>query len=231
VGAGIAGAADTSAGATGTLADAPGAGGMACVGAADDASPADGDVIVEKGGAASAVGGASGAVALCAAAGGAESSASDATRSGATRARARGRRQAMGREGSAIPHDAARAGPRVLVPCRPMTLDDLSKEEQLALGGLIRLMLRSDGDFSEAEEAQVNALGAELADPGRLWSVVSASAQAHRSDADIRAAAGRVTRPEVRALLRDALTRIARVGEMTREEQSLLDWLASLWGG
>jgi hypothetical protein len=61
--------------------------------------------------------------------------------------------------------------------------------------------------------------------------VVSASAQAHRSDADIRAAAGRVTRPEVRALLRDALTRIARVGEMTREEQSLLDWLASLWGG
>jgi uncharacterized tellurite resistance protein B-like protein len=111
-----------------------------------------------------------------------------------------------------------------------MTLDDLTREEQLALGGLIRLMLRSDGDFSEAEEAKVNALGARMADPARMWSVISASAQAHRSDADIRAAAAAVTRPDVRTLVREALADIAADGAITRDEQALLDWLTGLWG-
>jgi uncharacterized tellurite resistance protein B-like protein len=110
-----------------------------------------------------------------------------------------------------------------------MRLDDLTKDEQLALGGLIRLMLRSDGQFTAAEEEKVNQVGARLADAGRLWSVISASAQAYTNDAAIRRAASAVTRPEVRALLRDVLAEIASDGSVTETEQALLDWLASSW--
>lgn len=110
-----------------------------------------------------------------------------------------------------------------------MRLDDLSKDEQLALGGLIRLMLRSDGEFTEAEEEKVNQVGGRLADPGRLWSVISASAQSHMSDASIRTAAESVTRPEVRNLVREVLADVARDGSVTDTEQKLLDWLTSIW--
>jgi len=118
---------------------------------------------------------------------------------------------------------------RFLIPSAAMRLDDLSKDEQLALGGLIRLMLRSDGEFTDAEEEKVNQIGARLADPQRLWSVISASAQAHMSDASIRTAAESVLRPEVRALVREVLTEVARDGSVTESEQKLLDWLTSIW--
>ena len=110
-----------------------------------------------------------------------------------------------------------------------MRLDDLTLDEQLAFGGLIRLMLRGDGQFTEAEEERVNQLGARLADQARIWSVISASAQALVGDAAIRKAAAGVTRPAVRALVRDSLLEIARDGAVTESEQSLLDWLASIW--
>ncbi len=48
-----------------------------------------------------------------------------------------------------------------------MALDDLSRTEQPAPVGLIRLMRGSDGHFSEAEAAQVTLLDARLAGTAR----------------------------------------------------------------
>ena len=58
-------------------------------------------------------------------------------------------------------------------------------DEQLALGGLLRLVIRADGAFTEEEEQRVNELGDELGGRDALWKAISDSAQAFPEDADI----------------------------------------------
>lgn len=111
-----------------------------------------------------------------------------------------------------------------------MRLDDLDAQEKLALGGLIRLMIRSDGSFTETEEATVNAIGERLASRDAIWSVVSASAQAWPDDAAIRVAAGNVARAEARRVIFGLIGEIADDGEVTQSERELLDWLKQAWG-
>lgn len=110
-----------------------------------------------------------------------------------------------------------------------MGIAKLDDAEQLALGGLLRMMIRKDGDFSEAEEARVDALG--NANGGRevIWRVISRSAQALKDDAAIRAAATQVTRPEARTLILDALAQVADADGVTTGEAAMLDWLRSTW--
>ena len=111
-----------------------------------------------------------------------------------------------------------------------MTIDDLQDDERIALGGLVRMMIRSDGDFTEAEEETVNAVGERLlGGPGAMWRLISASAQACPDDAAIRAAADTVTRPEARTLIRDVLSEIAAGDEVSDEERALLAWLDERW--
>lgn len=110
-----------------------------------------------------------------------------------------------------------------------MKLDDLNRDEQHALGSLVRLMLRSDGEFTEAEESKVHALGQRLDAADRIWSVISASAQAHPDDAAMRASAANVTRAPVRDLIRNALADIADDGTVTGSEKKLLEWLDQAW--
>lgn len=111
-----------------------------------------------------------------------------------------------------------------------MRLDELTPDERLALGGLLRLMVRSDGDFSEAEEATINALGERLAgDPARMWSAISQSAQDCPTDDAIRTAVAAVARPEARALLRDAAREVAAGDEVVASEHALLVWLDGAW--
>ena len=112
-----------------------------------------------------------------------------------------------------------------------MTIDELAKDERIALGGLLRLMIRSDGDFTEAEEETVNQLGEELlGGAGEMWRVISDSAQACPRDADIRAAAAKVTRAEARTVILDLMRKVAAGDEVSAEEETLIGWLESLWG-
>lgn len=108
-----------------------------------------------------------------------------------------------------------------------MKLDDLDGDEKLALGGLLRMMIRSDGDFSEAEENAINAAGEPLG--GRLWPVISQSAQDCPQDADIRAAVARVTRAEARTLIRGVVQGLAESDLVSESEQGLLGWLDETW--
>ena len=110
---------------------------------------------------------------------------------------------------------------------RPMKLEDLDGDEKLALGGLLRMMVRSDGDFSEKEENAINAAGERLG--GRLWGVISQSAQDCPNDADIRAAVAKVTRAEARALIRGVVAEIAESDLVSESEHQLLGWLDESW--
>ena len=109
------------------------------------------------------------------------------------------------------------------------TLEDMTEDERLALGGLIRIMLRLDGSFSNTEEAHVEEAGEKLGSVEGLWSVISKSAQELRSDEEVRQKVLQVERKAVRSAIIDALTLIARAESIVPAEQSLLDWLATTW--
>lgn len=111
-----------------------------------------------------------------------------------------------------------------------MNIDQLSESERMALGGLIRLMVRSDGDFSEEEEARIDAIG-ELRAGGRaaMWKLISDSAQALPSEDAIREAAVAVVRDDARTALLVILTSIAEEGGITDSERALIDWLRQSW--
>lgn len=113
-----------------------------------------------------------------------------------------------------------------------MQLSDLSEEEQHVFGGLIRLLLRSDGDFSQAEETMVDSLGARIGDgPGSLWNVISESAQNYPDDAQIRRAAPSVTRPAARDFMLGVLDEIAASDGLAQEETKLIEWVRTAWAG
>jgi hypothetical protein len=111
-----------------------------------------------------------------------------------------------------------------------MKLTDLSAAERLALGGLVRLLVRADGEFTEAEEQQVDRVGEELGGARLLWSAISDSAQAFRTDQDVRRAGLEVERPEVRRLILDVLTRVALSDSLAPGEDGILQALRSHWG-
>lgn len=110
-----------------------------------------------------------------------------------------------------------------------MKLTDLTRDEQLALGGLVRLMIRADGVFTPEEEERVTAIGDELGGGGLLWRIVSDSAQAFRTDADLRRAATSIRRTEARELVLGVLTSVAVADTVTPGEQGLIDALRAAW--
>ena len=111
-----------------------------------------------------------------------------------------------------------------------MTINELQQEERIALGGLLRLIIRSDGDFTVAEEETVNQLGEKhLGSAADLWSLISDSAQASPNDAASRASAAKVTRPAARAVILELVREVAAGDEVTADEAALIVWLEASW--
>lgn len=111
-----------------------------------------------------------------------------------------------------------------------MTINELDHDERIALGGLLRLIIRSDGDFTVAEEETVNQLGVKhLGDAAELWSLISNSAQAAPNDAAIRASAAKVTRPAARAAILELVREVAAGDEVSPDEAELIGWLEDSW--
>jgi len=110
-----------------------------------------------------------------------------------------------------------------------MKLSSLTDTERLALGGLLRLLVRADGEFSEQEEEKINALGDELGGREQLWRAISDSAQAFKTDQDIRAAGIGIERPEVRTLTLRLLKQVALSDSMSPGEEGILSALSAAW--
>lgn len=109
------------------------------------------------------------------------------------------------------------------------TIDDLEPGEQLALGGLLRVLIRLDGSFSEEEEQYIDEVAEGIGGRDALWRVISRSAQELKNDDAVRDAAKAVTRSEARGLIREVLEAVARAETIVPEEQRLLDWLDETW--
>ena len=111
-----------------------------------------------------------------------------------------------------------------------MQITDLELNEQHALGGLIRMMIRSDGDFTEEEEDKVNAIGERIGGQALIWRTISASAQACQTDEQIRATVPAVTRPAARELILSVLEQVAGADGLAASEAELIDWVRQSWG-
>jgi uncharacterized tellurite resistance protein B-like protein len=105
----------------------------------------------------------------------------------------------------------------------------MNAAEWLALAGLIRMMLRADGNVSRREHALVSELATRLGP--ELWiALAKAEVELHDRE-DVQRAAARVVRPEPRAEIRSILEEVARADGMGEPERAVLAWLDTLWAG
>lgn len=110
-----------------------------------------------------------------------------------------------------------------------MKLEDLTADERLALGGIVRLIVRADGSFSEEEEARIDRIGEELGGRDAFWKAISDSAQAFRDDETVRGAVLAVTRAEARELILDVVTGVAAADTISPSEMGLIDGIRAAW--
>jgi len=111
-----------------------------------------------------------------------------------------------------------------------MRLNELTRDELHVLGGLVRLVIRSDGQFTEAEEALVDSLGEEMGEGrGAFWKLISASSQRYPEDDEIRQALPEIQREEARRLLLHVMERVAESDGISESEQALIDSVRAAW--
>jgi hypothetical protein len=117
-------------------------------------------------------------------------------------------------------------------------VERLSASEGLALAGLLRVLIRYDREFSEAERGALSLVASSVAVEGTgaspigeeaLYALMERAGDELVDDASIRAAAVAVTRPEARATIHAMLFEVAASDMISRLEGSLLDWLAETW--
>lgn len=111
-----------------------------------------------------------------------------------------------------------------------MRLDELTYDERMVLGGLVRMMLRADGQFSDGEKRAIEQIGARIADdPVHFRRAIVDSAKAFGDDDAIFAAARKVERGEARLMIRSVLEEIATADLTEEAEHNLLLWLQEQW--
>jgi len=134
-----------------------------------------------------------------------------------------------------------------MVLCASMSTH-LTDLELLAFGGLVRLLVRLDGQITAEERQAIEQIGPEMsASPpqldapyrdgpseeddrvDRFWNMMDQAAKVFPDDEAVRQAALGVTRQEARQDIYDALYELAACDTISKPEWSLLDWLTSNW--
>jgi hypothetical protein len=109
-----------------------------------------------------------------------------------------------------------------------VTLKDLDAHEQLALVGLLRLVVRLDGTFSEAERGALGDVAAEVGEQ-LFWDLVDRAGASLSTDEAIQEQAMKVVRPEARRRIYEVVRDVAASDSIVTSEQRLLDWLREHW--
>lgn len=107
-------------------------------------------------------------------------------------------------------------------------LDDLTDDEQLAFGALLRAMVSLDGEFSDKEKAMFRVLADELGHDA-FWAMLDRASKEVKDARRTLALADGVTRPEARELLFYGLFATAKAGGEAKQEQALLEELRAKW--
>ena len=109
-----------------------------------------------------------------------------------------------------------------------MTAKTLAHDEQLALVGLVRLMIRLDGEFSEEERALLDDLVDDLGE--ETFAALAEEVGEKMQDEDaVKYYAARVERREAQEQIFELLYAMAVPGSIVPAESALLDWLKEQW--
>jgi uncharacterized tellurite resistance protein B-like protein len=111
-----------------------------------------------------------------------------------------------------------------------MKAHQLTREEQLALVALLKLVVRADHGTSVGESVQLHRSATEL---GGLetWTELAAEAESRFSDeAALQRHTATVTRRKARRFIFSRLVETARSCTIVEEEARILRWIADLWG-
>lgn len=125
----------------------------------------------------------------------------------------------------------------------------LTSEELLAFAGLVRWLVRLDGQFSEDEEAAIEEVAVDLfsggategpyrgaaetanaAAPEAIWDLIERAGELLPDEEALRRLARGVTRQEARERIYGALYVVASSDVISKQEWPFLEWLEKEWG-
>ena len=125
-------------------------------------------------------------------------------------------------------------------------LERLTGSEALVLGGLLRILIREDGRFTDAERGALALVATSVAlveddavsappdgaapigEEG-LYIFIERAGEVFKDDIGVRTAALDITRPSARAAIHALLFEVAASDMISEGEGTLLDWLAEKW--
>jgi hypothetical protein len=109
-----------------------------------------------------------------------------------------------------------------------MELRDLNEDERVALVGLMKLVVMSDGEVSEDELEHVEVLVNAFREDGYRAALDRFERQ-FRDEADFRRFLQQIRRQDARDLIFGTILESAGEGALDTTETSLLDWLSRVW--
>lgn len=105
---------------------------------------------------------------------------------------------------------------------------DLSPAEQLVLAALLRMAVRLDGKFSEAEREVLEDLALDFGEK-TFWQLMDEAGRTLADDRSIRDAALGVENQPARELIFQLVWTVTSSDSVQSKEQALLDWLKESW--
>lgn len=109
------------------------------------------------------------------------------------------------------------------------SLADLNEAELGILTKLIRLLVRSDGEISGSERAQVDRIATDSG-KDNFWALIDAAAASAQDEAAILKEAEMVASKDAKELIYGSLYELSIVDASGDGENELLVKLAALWG-
>lgn len=107
-------------------------------------------------------------------------------------------------------------------------LEDMTHDEQLVFLGLLRILVRMDGEFSPEEGKAMHAVARRVGSADFWRGMTESQAVLHGPD-QIFAAAREVSRDEVRRFVYECLHEVAAVDGIDPSEDQMLAWLRQEW--
>jgi hypothetical protein len=110
-----------------------------------------------------------------------------------------------------------------------MEISDLDHDERLALVALIELIVGSDAEVSDDEEAEIDRVAAAFGDED--YRALANEADERFVDEDaLRSFLAAIGRQEAREVIYGTALAAALPDAVDERESALLDWLAETWG-
>ncbi len=107
-------------------------------------------------------------------------------------------------------------------------MDDFTPDEDVALLGLLREIITADGDYSDAERAQVEALRGEMG-VGRFAVAMEVAQKTFGSRAELKAFAKSIERVAAQKAILGRLRKVAESDGIAPAEAKPLAWLEAAW--